>query len=993
MSRNNTYSDGKCRFRPLTIFALMIVLFVGLFPVLDVYAAVPDAPTNLFPGNPTNSTITLFWTAPSGTITGYQIESAAEIDFDVYAPFSIVIADTGDTTTTITLTNINDGDFFLFRVSAINADGVGAPSNIIEEGAAFLDFEDFFEIFFSNGQIFGDGSTFVDFADFSDGTQAFGNNTIFGDDTHFGTGQDFFGDFTFGENIILDGGSFDSAQFFGIGGSYSGTIDWEGINTYGANSIFSGAQDWNLDGVQNFGDGTQFNAIMDFPTGQDFNEDMIFFAGQTFPSGEVYNFLADDMDFKAGTDFGVERDFGDDMNYFGNMVFFGNNTFGTDSFYDTVQDFSMGTQTWLAGPQFFGNTDFKNNQDFPFEAHFGTGQIFPSAEDYTFNDHAFFEALTDFEKARAFEEFTHFDGVVTFVGTNTWKEGTEFADDQIFPNFAQTFAQDTHFGDNTNFGSQEHVFIAGSSFGSGTTFIIDQDIPLGVVPSYGLLLQNIVCGTNTSGSTCVPDDAALYLAPGELLAPGTDPAAVSHAISADDDVFSITGLGITLDFGTVTTAGNIDVDPIDPATLTTSTAGTLAGARIVEIGGIEIETVGTVFEITVGATVTGTTSVTIPYDDTAFPEGFSEENAVGLHFTNGAWEQIEGCTVDTANNNITCPLTSFSPVGVGAGTGNNGGGSGCTSCTPPVLGIDRHGNNFVSDGFTYNGLPIDVQYFFTPYPLITVEVGESNNAKFKIYDDVGPDYISHFEFAFGLKQDQMISQAPVAIEWDRNFLGEETVSILDPDNVLSDVAVVVTEDICDKGNTLRCLVISIDHTFRESLPFDIVATNVWDDRRNSSQNYFNHGIEVVGESLNPPNEYDGINKGQIYHLTETSKTTAIDEFGNSWSLEYGVWAMDYIPNEKIIEGITKHGIDRNNAWFNIYKQGQERSAKVVLEQSCPSCSDKEFAEINDIFSYEFPKQTEKLLDPEIQNKMLQEAKVAENTLQQILDSLYRNYHY
>jgi len=103
--------------------------------------------------------------------------------------------------------------------------------------------------------------------------------------------------------------------------------------------------------------------------------------------------------------------------------------------------------------------------------------------------------------------------------------------------------------------------------------------------------------------------------------------------------------------------------------------------------------------------------------------------------------------------------------------------------------------------------------------------------------------------------------------------------------------------------------------------------------------------------------------------------------------------MDYIPNEKIIDGITKQGIDRNNAWFNIYKEGQELFAKEVIEQSCPSCFDEEFAEINDIFSYEFPKQTDKLLDPEIQNKMLQESKIAGDTLQQIFDSLYRNYHY
>jgi len=64
-----------------------------------------------------------------------------------------------------------------------------------------------------------------------------------------------------------------------------------------------------------------------------------------------------------------------------------------------------------------------------------------------------------------------------------------------------------------------------------------------------------------------------------------------------------------------------------------------------------------------------------------------------------------------------------------------------------------------------------------------------------------------------------------------------------------------------------------------------------------------------------------------------------------------------------------------------------------LEQYYPSCSDEEFAEINDIFSYEFTKRTDKLLDPEVQNKMLQESIIAENTLQQIFDSLYPNFYF
>jgi len=323
-----------------------------------------------------------------------------------------------------------------------------------------------------------------------------------------------------------------------------------------------------------------------------------------------------------------------------------------------------------------------------------------------------------------------------------------------------------------------------------------------------------------------------------------------------------------------------------------------------------------------------------------------------------------------------------------------GGGDGCNGdCQEPTLGVDERGRRIVDNGFSYNGKSVDVEYYFTPYPLVTVQVGKQNVAEFKIYENMGPDSISHFELAFGLANGESIGMSKAVINWDKTFDGIETITLDDPENVLDKIKVTTSEGSCSDELQQKCLIVKVVHTFRAPLDFNILATNVWDAKRNAWQNYYNHGIEVVGESLNPPKEYDGINKGQIYHLTETSKTTAVDEFGNSWSLEYGVWAMDYIPNEKIIDGITKHGIDRNNAWFNIYKQGQEHSAKVVLEQSCPSCSDKEFAEINDIFSYEFPKQTDKLLDPEIQNKMLQEAKVAENTLQQIFDSLYGNHFY
>ncbi len=84
-------------------------------------------------------------------------------------------------------------------------------------------------------------------------------------------------------------------------------------------------------------------------------------------------------------------------------------------------------------------------------------------------------------------------------------------------------------------------------------------------------------------------------------------------------------------------------------------------------------------------------------------------------------------------------------------TTNTGGGSGCAvDCEEPTLGVDSTGKRLVTNGFTYNGKSVDVETFFTPYPLITADVGKQNKAEFKIYENQGPENIRHFSFAFGL---------------------------------------------------------------------------------------------------------------------------------------------------------------------------------------------------------------------------------------------------
>ncbi len=271
-----------------------------------------------------------------------------------------------------------------------------------------------------------------------------------------------------------------------------------------------------------------------------------------------------------------------------------------------------------------------------------------------------------------------------------------------------------------------------------------------------------------------------------------------------------------------------------------------------------------------------------------------------------------------------------------------------------TLGVNKDGVRLVDDGFSYNAKSIDVEQYFTAYPLVTVNVGKQNVAEFKIYENRGPQNIQHFELAFGLANGDSIGMSKAVINWDKSFAGIETITLDDPGNVLDNVRVITSEGSCSDETETKCLIVKVEHTFRAPLDFNILATNVWDTKRNAWQNYYNHGIEVVGESMNPPEIYDGLNKGQIYHLTETGKGIAVDEFGNAWTLDK-IWKMDYIPKAKIIDGATQHGIDRNNAWFNTYKQGQALLAQELVEERYQFYSDKPFAEIDRIFSYDYSK--------------------------------------
>ena len=241
----------------------------------------------------------------------------------------------------------------------------------------------------------------------------------------------------------------------------------------------------------------------------------------------------------------------------------------------------------------------------------------------------------------------------------------------------------------------------------------------------------------------------------------------------------------------------------------------------------------------------------------------------------------------------------------------------------PTLGSDRYGNNYVDNGFTFNDFVTDVENFKTHMPLQTLNVGELNTVVLKIYDNRGASKIEHVELAFGLDSREYASQSDSTIIWTQNFKGDQSIIENDPNNLLMDVSAI------GKSNG-KIMEITFNFVFREPMDKSKIGVVVWDQDRRSRTIYFNEGIEVVGESLNPPEIIRILDeKGHPVQITMTGKDEGIDENGNIWT-QNSPWTKQIKPVDNIPEPVGNHGFDRNHNMFDSYKNSQAQSAQEKL---------------------------------------------------------------
>jgi hypothetical protein len=324
---------------------------------------------------------------------------------------------------------------------------------------------------------------------------------------------------------------------------------------------------------------------------------------------------------------------------------------------------------------------------------------------------------------------------------------------------------------------------------------------------------------------------------------------------------------------------------------------------------------------------------------------------------------------------------------------SDGGGGHCSDCIPPTLGLDSAGRRIISNGFSYNDISVNVNSYYTAFPLIKVNVGEENMAVLQIYDNSGPQNIAHVALGFGLAKGESFNNARAVINLDR-VNGKEIVTTFDPENVLDNIRVVTKEAKCTDIES-QCLFVTIYHTFRESLNFNMVSTNIWDIKRNSWQNYFNHGVQIEGDSLNP-------SKTKMVAFGETQMRglhtlTQINKIDDLWSDEIGN-IYHYAGNDNFdrilsnfsydtLNSETTHGCDRNCSLFSNYKIQQQDIAQKKLSKLLQGKLIQN--PTNGFYTIEF----DSLLNSdnvELQNRISNETIRAQDTYEKLFNSLYKN---
>ena len=232
-----------------------------------------------------------------------------------------------------------------------------------------------------------------------------------------------------------------------------------------------------------------------------------------------------------------------------------------------------------------------------------------------------------------------------------------------------------------------------------------------------------------------------------------------------------------------------------------------------------------------------------------------------------------------------------------------GGGGDDRHKTSPTSGNDWNTfENLVEGGITVDRVSFTLtDNWYTPFEQIQIETGSTHTFGVKTFAVNGGLMVQ--EIAFGIPEVGYYQDAESLVEvhydWDKTIL--ELVVVQDTD-VLNVLSVSTDQVLCRSESDAICYQTNLTIKFNEPLKDQVYAVKAFDmTRRSMMPHYFNEGINIFGDSLNPmltmqiasTEKYEG-----LILITQTEK------YSNLWIAEDGrIFDSDnlYTQTNKVIQ--------------------------------------------------------------------------------------------
>jgi len=313
-------------------------------------------------------------------------------------------------------------------------------------------------------------------------------------------------------------------------------------------------------------------------------------------------------------------------------------------------------------------------------------------------------------------------------------------------------------------------------------------------------------------------------------------------------------------------------------------------------------------------------------------------------------------------------------------------GGGCGDCVPPTIGLNQAFQRVVDYGFSYNGNKVQVDKWYTSFPLINATIGEMNLVETKTYENNGISNMKLVQYCLGaiekgmpLEKCEVLIEVHLETNGTNDWINVKKIKIKDKDNLIENETVTAKASVVqcmDENPSSNCVKVDLEYEYREQTFNHMMIVNVVDKRGNSQNFHFNEGVMVIGESVNEPPTITKFEKHSSQQADNLYNTyTRTDKFNDTWIDQNGIeyhyindgferitpldpWTCDDKPLSEYSDGGN-----RDNCHFPDLLDEEVKKTLGKMSEICPSCLLPSFYEMKESFAYDVMPRIDKLNDP------------------------------